>query len=78
MRKNILSVMISYFSSDKYYIFIPGQFISSYEHAKFELTQLEYSDLLPNLDKNLLPLIKKQELATIKFNNLESREKWHK
>ncbi len=76
IKDHISLAMISYFSSDEYYIFTPGEFINTYERAKDELLQLGFEDLLPYLDKKILPLIKKQEIETSKFNlKMENKEK---
>lgn len=74
MKSNILSALTLYFSSDKYYIFTPGEFIKQYEQVKAELSQLGLADLIPTIDEQLLPLIKKQELASIKFNDFTNVE----
>ena len=75
MKSNILSALILYFSNDKYYIFTPGEFTKQYEQVKAELSQLGLADLIPTIDEKLLPLIKKQELASAKFNDLTNVEK---
>ncbi len=78
INEDILLALTEFLSSEEYYIFVPGEYIKTYEQAKDELLKLGFNDLIPDLDKKMLPLIKKQEIATSNFNNYELQSNRHK
>ena len=78
IKEDISLPLIDFLSNKEYYIFTPGEYIKTYEQTKIELEALGFSDMIPDLDKKILPLIKKQEIATSNFNNNEIQNDKHK
>lgn len=78
IKDNLHRVLFDFYRDNRYWIFVPGSYIQSWEEQKKELIQLGYGDFVIENEESILKLIKMQEekskaFALKKHNGTEQK-----
>jgi|GEM_PF-4410584 len=61
IKDNLHRILFDFYRDNRYWIFVPGSYIQSWEEQKKELIQLGYEDFVVENEESILKLIKMQE-----------------
>ena len=65
--KDLEQSLLREYSRTQYWIYTPGSFYKQWEMDQYWLTRLQLDEVRKHIEPQLLPLIKKQEIASTKF-----------